>query len=248
MKARAALFGVGAVPAAAVLAWGLGGLRGFGHVHTAYADAVVALTEPARHATNAITTVVMDVRAVDTASEELLLLAAVVGVLLVLRITPRDREVAPRRRLESRANVRESSAVVATCRALLAPAALLGIYIVMHGQLTPGGGFQGGVLLAVPSVLVYLGTRDQTYERFHDSPPWEIVQAIAICVFLGFGYVALARGDGFLGDFLPLGVTGTVYSSGTIEALNVVAGIAVDTAIVLLAVSFLGQLNRVRDA
>jgi multicomponent Na+:H+ antiporter subunit B len=39
--------------------------------------------------------------------------------------------------------------------AQVAPGLLHGLYIVVHGHLTPGGGFQGGVVLA--GVLVPLG-------------------------------------------------------------------------------------------
>jgi multicomponent Na+:H+ antiporter subunit B len=235
-----------AVAVAVIFLWGVYGLPSFGHYPGPYGDEVVRSALHDRHATNAVTSVVMDIRAVDTAGEELILFAAAVGVIMLLRKQRGERLVAPPAFAEGRHPIPPSNPVRVVSAALIAPAVILGLYLVGHGQLTPGGGFQGGVVLAVPSVLVFLAARIRSFERLHPGPTWEIAQAIAIAAFLGVGVVGLIDEDAFLANVLPFGTTGTVYSAGTIPVLNVIAGPAVATAIVLILIELLEQVTEVR--
>lgn len=245
VRLRTAIFIVAAAGAAALAAWGGSGLPRFGHYPGPYGDQVIQKAEPLRHATNAVTTVVMDMRAVDTAGEEMILLAAAVGVLMLLRKLAGERDVEPRDNIAGR-RFDPSSPVRTVSAALVAPVMLLGLYIVFHGQLTPGGGFQGGVILAAPSILVFLAARYRSYERLHVPVRWEIAQAICVSAFLGLGFAGMIIAGPFLQNVLPLGVTGTVFSAGNIPVLNVVAGPAVATAIVLIATELLQQVTEVR--
>src|SRR5204863_3708095 len=91
---------------------------------------------------------VFDYRAVDTLGEEFILFTAVVGVALLLR---KRREGA----YEPRDEVRSDA--IRALGALFAPAVfLLGLWVVAFGYVTPGGGFQGGVIVAGAFLLVYV--------------------------------------------------------------------------------------------
>jgi multicomponent Na+:H+ antiporter subunit B len=242
-RARAALFAVAAAGLAVLLAWGVGGLPAFGRYPGPYGDRVARLAVPARHATNATTTVVMDVRAVDTAGEELILFAAVVGLLMLLRTKPGEVD---RASPAPQGRTAPSTPVRITTSALVAPAAVLGLYVVAHGQITPGGGFQGGVLLAAPSVLVLLAGRTRAFDRLHRQQAWETAQSVAVTGFLVVGLLGLVQpARAFLANFLPLGSPATVFSAGTIPVLNVLAGVAVATAVVLVIVRVLHQVTAV---
>jgi len=245
-RVRVTLFLVAAVGITAIFVWGFTGLPSFGHYPGPYGDEVVRRTIADRHATNTVTAVVMDIRAVDTAGEELILFAAAVGVIMLLRKQRGERLVAPPTFAEGRHPIPPSTPVRVVSAALIAPAAVLGLYLVAHGGLTPGGGFQGGVVLAVPSVLCFLAARIRSFERLHDPAVWEVARAIAIGAFLGIGFAGLIASTGFLANMLPLGTTGTVYSAGTIPVLNLIAGPAVATAIVLIVVELLEQVTEVR--
>jgi multicomponent Na+:H+ antiporter subunit B len=244
-RLRLAVFAAAAAATAALLAWGARGLLPFGHYPGPYGDQVVEVTEHSRHATNAVTTVVMDVRSVDTAGEELILLAAVVGVIMLLRLQRDESERRPGAG-GARDAVPVSTPVRTVAAVLVGPATLLGLYVVAHGQLTPGGGFQGGVVLALPSVLIFLSARFRSYERLHVGVRWEIAQAVAVVAFLAVGFVGLGIDGAFLFNVLPKGVTGTLFSAGTIDVLNLIAGPAVATAIVLIAVELIEQVTEVR--
>lgn len=243
MTLRTAVFAVFGAAVLALFAWGTGGLPPFGHYPGPYGDEVVHAMF-FRHATNAVTTVVMDVRAADTAGEELILLAAAVGVLMLLRPMRGEHKDAPRDEPSDRPE--PSMAVRLTCAALVGPTALLGWYVVAHGQITPGGGFQGGVILACPSLLVFLAARMRTFERLHYPPAWEFAQGVAVSGFLAVGFVGLAVAGGFLTNVMHTGTASTVFSAGTIDLLNGIVGPAVATAVVLIAVELLTQLTEVR--
>ena len=242
---RVALFVVSAGMAGALYLWGIGGLPSFGHYPGPYGDEIVRRTGSERHATNATTAVVLDFRVVDTAGEELILLAAAVGVLMLLRRQKEERVSPPRDYPEGRP-VDPSVPVRVVCAALVAPAALLGLYLVAHGQLTPGGGFQGGVVLAVPSVLVFLAARFRSFAGLHPSWPWEAAQAVFVSGFLAAGLAPLLAGRAFLVNVLPLGSTGTVFSAGTMPVFNLLIGPGVATAIVLITLELIEQVTEIR--
>src|SRR5205823_14864957 len=97
---------------------------------------------------NPVTPHVFDYRGLDTMGEEFNLFASVTGVALLLRERRKD---VPRPRDEVR---NEAVRAIGIC---LVPAVLtLGLWVVAHGAITPGGGFQGGVVLSAAFLLVWL--------------------------------------------------------------------------------------------
>lgn len=246
-QVRTVVYVVAALGVLALMGWAATGIDHYGHYPGPYGDEVARVALQERHATNAVTTVVMDIRAVDTAGEELILYAAAIGVLMLLRKQRREHETeAPEESLPDRAAVTASQPLRSMSSALIAPTVVFGFYLVTHGAITPGGGFQGGVVLAVPSILLLLAARYQRFVRLHRTPGWEITQAIAVSGFLAVGLSGLVIAQAFLANVLPYGVAATIYSAGTIQVLNVLAGVAVATAIVLIAIELQHQLVEVR--
>jgi multicomponent Na+:H+ antiporter subunit B len=245
-RARVVIALVAGAVLLALLVWGTSGLPPFGHYPGPYGDEVVHHAVVDRHATNAVTSIVMDIRAVDTVGEELILFASVVGVIMLFRPRPEERSVPAPGLEQAYEHVEPSRPVRVVSSLLVAPVTLLALYLVVHGQLTPGGGFQGGVVLAAPSLLVLLAAQRRSFDRLHRPSGWEIGQAIAVTAFIGVGFAGLFAGSrAFLANFLPHGVTGTVFSAGTIPVLNLIAGPAVATAIVLLTVELVHQVTGV---
>lgn len=95
----------------------------------------------ARHTANVIASVNFDQRAFDTLGEMTILFAAVIGCVILLRQTRDEHRDRPAPEKVSRPVRRHALLVL--------PVALLtGLYVIAHGQLSPGGGFQGGVVAA----------------------------------------------------------------------------------------------------
>ena len=125
---------------------------------------------------------------------------------------------------------------------------LLSVYVTAHGQLTPGGGFQGGVVAASALLLVFLGGEYMALERVRPVKLVEIAKACGAGAFVLIGLGGLIFAGAMLENFLPLGTTGELLSAGTIPLLSIAVGFEVAGGLVLLLSEFLEQTLVVRGA
>ena len=218
--ARLALFAVSAVGLGAFLLWGLAGLPHFGDYAGPYGDLISNLVKPQRHFPNAVTAVVFDYRGFDTMGEELLLFAAASSVAMVLRDT-REHHVA-----DVVDRVR-SPAVNAVGAVGAIVALVVALYVIAHGLLTPGGGFQGGVIAAAAFVFVFLGVEYHAYHRLAPGAFNEPLEAFGAGAYVGIGLLSLALGSAFLQTFLGLGTFGRLTAGGSDFLVNLSSGLAV---------------------
>lgn len=233
-RARLVVFAVGALGVAALVALAVPVLPPVGaDVHPARDTAVAGALA---HATaNAVASVNFDQRALDTLGEETILLASVVAVASLLRPAEDERVERP---------AAPSPVLPGTRLAgwLLLPVTLLvGVDVVVHGHLTPGGAFQGGVVLASAVHLLYLtGSFDALLRARTDRWP-PVLEPAGSGLFVVVGFVGLAAGAGFGADVLPTGTLGGTLSSGTVLVLDLVVGLGVGAGLVHLLAQFLRQ-------
>ena len=243
MRTRKVLFVASAVVFAFLLIWGLLGLPAFGDYRGPYGIVLGKVAVSERQATEVVGATTFDYRGFDTMGEEYILFAAVMGLVILLRELRSERtdkeeeDEAPvhRRRREA------SDALRALGLVLVGPLVMLGIYIVTHGHVTPGGGFQGGVILAAALILVSLAGRHLAMRRVRPTPLVEVADAGGAAGFVLIGMGGLIAGSEFLYNFLPLGEAGTLLSAGMIPLLNISVGLEVAGAFVLLISEFLDQ-------
>ena len=233
------------LPAAAILGafylWGLHGIPPLGQYRGPYGDIINAVAVSERHVTNAVSAVNFDYRGFDTMGEEFILFAAVVGSVVLLRQL-RDEEKEELKDVKpQRSAPAPSDAVRVLTLGLVGPTVLFGIYIVAHGQLTPGGGFQGGVILATAPLLVYLAGDFKIFKQISSHFLIEVAEACGIGGYAVVGLVGLISGRAFLENILPLGQAGEINSGGTVLLLNLLIGLAVSAGFVLLLWAFLEQ-------
>jgi len=231
---------------ALVLLRGLAGLPDVGVYVGPYGDLVNARVVPERHVTAAVGAVNFDYRGFDTLGEEFILFAAVIGVAALLRLQRGERQATPEDHASERGVPETSEALRSFGLGLVGPTVVLGLYVVAHGHLTPGGGFQGGVILASGLLLVYLSEEYMAFRRVRPITGIEILEASGTGGFVLLGVGGLVFGTSFLANFLPLGEAGSLLSSGTILAGNVAVGLAVTGGFVLLLSEFLEQTVIVR--
>lgn len=233
----AVLLACGVVGAGAVLVVGLAGLPSFGHVAHPYAARAVA-AGLGQHTANIVSSVNFDQRGFDTVGEEFVLFAASVAAVLLLRRF-RDEDD---RAGEAHYGPRDVwSAVNLAGFALLAPTVVVGLYVVAHGAVSPGGGFQGGAVLATGIHLAYLAGDYRVLRRLRPLVVFDVAEAVGAAGFVLLGLSALLAGDAFLANWLPLGTTGQLASAGTVALFNVAVGMEVASALVLLLAKFLDQ-------
>jgi multicomponent Na+:H+ antiporter subunit B len=217
---RLALFGVSALGLAVLLVWGVSDLPPFGHYAGPYGDLIVKLTEPQRHMANAVTAVVFDYRGFDTMGEELLLFAAASSVALLLR-ERREHEV------EDIVEAVRSDAITALGVAAAIVTLVVGLNVVSHGFITPGGGFQGGVVLAASVMFLFLAVDYRRYAQVSTSAYTEPVEAFGAGAYVVVGLTSFAFGLAFLQNFIHLGVFGRLSSGGSAILVNWSSALAV---------------------
>jgi multicomponent Na+:H+ antiporter subunit B len=228
------------------LLWSYTGLPDFGHYLGPYGDILVRLSIPERSTTAVVSAINFDFRGFDTLGEEFILFAAVVGVASLLRNLRGEREARPDDDAKGR-RVRETSVALSVVGlALVGPTLLVGLYVVIHGHQTPGGGFQGGVILATALLLVYLSDRYVTLRRVGPMALIEFAEALGAASLAVLGLAAMVAGGAFMENFLPFGTPGDLLSAGTIPLGNAAVGLAVTGGFAFMLSEFLEQTLVVR--
>ena len=233
-RTRLGLFSVSLAGLAALLSWGVAGLPAFGHYRGPYGYVLNAVAPRERHVTNVVAATVFDYRGFDTLGEEFILFAAAMGVALLLRDV---RDEGPRA-----ARSVTSDAVRLVGLGFAAALLVLGLYVVAHGYVTPGGGFQGGVVIAGAFALVYLAGEYRAFRRLTPTPVVDLAKGTGAGGFVVCGLVSMLLGTAFLQNFGPLGTTGTLAAGGSIPLLNVASALEVSAAFVLIFTEYVEEL------
>jgi multicomponent Na+:H+ antiporter subunit B len=236
---RMGLFAAGAIGLAAIFALAIFHMPP-PHI-SPYGQAVNHLSLPDRHVTDAVTNVNFDVRGFDTLGEEFILFVSVMGAIVLLREETEKKHAKRIDALEPRRVVEAPSSVRVITMALVGPTVLFGIYVVIHGQLTPGGGFQGGVILATAPLLVYLTENYDAFKSITSNPLIEVVEAIGAGGYALIGILGWIAGKQFLENVMPLGPSNppSAFSGGTIALIDLAVGLEVAAGFTLLLAAFL---------
>lgn len=244
---RRLMFFIAALGFAAFFLWGLAGLPPFGHYRGPYGDVINRVAIAERHVTDTVAAVNFDYRGLDTIGEEFILFVSAAAVTLLLRAERDEAEDPPQDEPLHGLGPGASDAIGALCFTLIPPTVLLGLYIVTHGHLTPGGGFQGGVVLATAPVLIYLAGRYQTLHKVAPKALAEVCDAIGAGAFVAIGVAGMIIGSSFLQNVIPLGPVGVLYSAGTIPVINLAVGLEVAAAFLLILTEFLRETLQIRQ-
>ncbi len=172
-------------------------------------------------AVNVVTAIVVNYRGFDTLGEVTVLFLAATGLGAVIYGINESKKGKGN---SGHKPVVEASLIVRTGSKMLFPlVVILGAYVVVHGHLTPGGGFQGGAIIATGVLLMFLA-----YRSFHVSHKvLSFVESLAGLTFVVLGILGFVYGSSFLDNFLPLGVPNTVLSAGVIPLIYIAVGFKV---------------------
>jgi multicomponent Na+:H+ antiporter subunit B len=240
-KARRRLFLLAGAGLFVYLIWGFAGLPDFGHYAGPYGDVLNKIAVPERSNTDVVTAVNFDYRAIDTLGEEFILFAAVIGVASLLRTLHGEKARDPDDDAPGRRAPETSLAVRLAGLALVAPTVLVGIYVVAHGHQTPGGGFQGGVILATALLLTYLSSDYMTFRRVGPDELIEGAEGAGAIGFVLIGLAGLIFGTAFFDNVLGKGTPGQLDSAGLIPFSNLAVGLAVTGGFAFMLSEFLQQ-------
>ena len=119
------------------------------------------------------------------------------------------------------------------------------LYIILHGHLSPGGGFQGGVLMVAVVTILYLGRGYEATVRSLSAGFLHGAEGFASIMYVALAMMGVAVGAQFCQNILyKHGAIGDLYSSGTIFWMNITVGLKVLTgvgSIALLMVSLVAK-------
>ena len=108
---------------------------------------------------------------------------------------------------------------------------LYGIYIILHGHLTPGGGFAGGVIIALSFINLNLAFGSRISAKVFSKGSTGVVEAMGAVMFLALALLGLRYG-GFFNNFLfPDGEPGQLVSAGIIPLENIAISLKVGAGI-----------------
>lgn len=116
---------------------------------------------------------------------------------------------------------------------------LFGLYLLTYGHLSPGGGFQGGVVIASGIILLSVSRGVETAERLFPSFSLSVVETVCFFLLIATGLAGIAAGVGFLGNPLPRVEAANVPRVGMILLLNILIGIKVAAGISLICLRLL---------
>ena len=95
-------------------------------------------------------------------------------------------------------DVATSTIVKVVCRRLVPFVQIFGLYVIMHGHSSPGGGFQGGVILASSFMLLVLSDGLETVQRRFSVTMVTIATSTGVLLYAGVGVLCLLLGANYL--------------------------------------------------
>jgi multicomponent Na+:H+ antiporter subunit B len=233
-RARMVLLTAGAAGVAVLFGLAFARMPAFGGVVHLYRDLAVKAAV-AHHTANVVSAVNFDQRALDTLGEETIFIGSVVGAAILLRPSgeeSKDRPPATGRTLE----------VSQLAGYLMLPVTLVvGFDVVAHGHLTPGGGFQGGVVLATGLHLLYVTGSYRALDRLRPLDLYDAGDALGAAMFTALGLAGIVVTGDFLANIVHQGTFGNLVSGGTVPLLSIAVGLEVGCGMVVLLAHFLDQ-------
>ena len=183
-------------------------------------------------ALNYVTGMILDYRAFDTFGESCVLFIASCCVLALLRIDAVSRDEQTRKRLDE-ANDRlfepKNDIILQKCACILVPFIMIfGVYIILNGHLSPGGGFSGGAVLGSGLILYLNAFGFRKTERFFTETVYRRITLCALTFYCVAKSYSFFTGATHLESGIPLGTPGAILSSGLILPLNICVGLVVD--------------------
>lgn len=181
-------------------------------------------------AVNTVAGIILDYRAFDTFGESVVLFLAAVSVIALLR---RKSESGYSGREDQRGGTEheedeERDIILEQVARLLVPFILMfGVYVVLNGHLSPGGGFSGGTVMGAGLILYANAFGHRRIHRFFSFKTFTVMSSSALMVYaLSKGY-SFFMGANHLESGIPLGRPGNIFSAGLILPLDICVGLVV---------------------
>lgn len=173
---------------------------------------------------NMVTPIVVIYRSFDTLGEVTVLFISALGISLLMGTT---------NTMIKRSN---SGFILKTGSKVILPILLIvGVYVITHGHLTPGGGFQGGAMIASTVLLMIISDS----EFLPNINKFKILEGVSGTAYIVIGLIGIVISGFFLKNFLPTGTIGELFSAGIIPIIYLFVGLKVGSELTSIITDFL---------
>ncbi|MBR6535612.1 MAG: hypothetical protein IKT67_00250 [Lachnospiraceae bacterium] len=183
-------------------------------------------------AVNNVAGMILDYRAFDTLGESHVLFVAAVCVMILLRLElTKDGKPTDTKRAEEendRLYEPKNDKILQLSAKILVPVIIMyGIYVVLNGHLSPGGGFSGGAIIGAGLILYVNAFGFEKAKRIMNRKNYAVISVVPLLFYaLAKGY-SFFTGANHLESGIPKGTPGNILSAGLILPLNICVGIVV---------------------
>lgn len=182
-------------------------------------------------AVNIVTGMILDYRAFDTFGESNVLYIAACTVLILLRIDAKrgkkSEELEEAEHDEKMFEPKNDLVLQKIATILVPPIILFGVYVVLNGHISPGGGFSGGAIIGAGLILYLNAFGFEKTQRFFTMKTFRNVTFGALTFYALSKSYSFFTGANHLESGISAGVPGRILSAGLILPLNICVGLVV---------------------
>ena len=180
-------------------------------------------------AVNIVTGMILDYRAFDTFGESNVLFIATCTVLILLRSDKKKdkQKAAAEARREQYYEPKDDSILQKITFLLFPIIVIFGIYVILNGHISPGGGFSGGAIIGAGLILYANAFGFEKLNRFFTEKTYKTISFSALAFYCLAKSYSFFTGANHLESGIPLGDPGAILSSGLILPLNICVGLVV---------------------
>lgn len=176
-------------------------------------------------AVNIVTGMILDYRAFDTFGESNVLFIATITVLILLH---QKKKSTSGKEENDRIYEPKNDVILRASAAILVPVIIIfGIYIILNGHLSPGGGFSGGAIIGAGLILYLNAFGFKKTEKMFTEKTYKVICCSALTFYCLAKSYSFFTGANHLDSHIPLGEPGHILSSGLILPLNICVGLVV---------------------
>ncbi len=174
---------------------------------------------------NLVSNMILGYRGFDTFGETCVLFIAATCVLVLLKKS--EKELEEEKETDWQYEPKPDSILQVITGILVPCIFLFGIYIILNGHLSPGGGFSGGSTIGAGLILYVTTFGFHKTQRFFSEKTYEVVKVGALCLYSVTMSYYFYTGANALKNIIPLGTPGNILSSGMILPINIFVGLEV---------------------
>ena len=174
-------------------------------------------------AVNVVTGMILNYRAFDTFGETCVLFIATTCVMVLLM--KEEEKIRSDKSMNDRLYEPKNDIILQKVAFILVPLIFIfGIYVILNGHLSPGGGFSGGAIIGAGMILYVSAYGFDKMQKFFNEKTYTVVKVTALVTYCIVISYYLFMGANNLDNHISLGVPGMIFSSGIILWLNIFVG------------------------